>query len=167
MKQYKTPACKNCPVINQCTRNTKSRGKVIERTEYANYVDKNREIVTKRQHLYKRRQEIVEHPYGTIKRQWGYNYIVTKKGIERASADVGFMFIAYNFRRLLNIIGKDAFRNYLTSIVLSFFAIFVLIKRKISHFMAIKKILNIYLKGIKNTLNYYIFGNILITNAGF
>jgi len=69
MKQYKTPACKNCPVINQCTRNTKGRGRVIERTEYADYIDKNREIVTKRQHLYKRRQEIVEHPYGTIKRQ--------------------------------------------------------------------------------------------------
>ncbi len=35
---------------------------VIERTEYADYVDKNRESVTKRQHTYKRRQQIVEHP---------------------------------------------------------------------------------------------------------
>jgi len=48
-----------------------------------------------KEHLYKRRQAIVEHPYGTLKRQWGFNYILTKKGIEHASADVGFMFIAY------------------------------------------------------------------------
>ena len=28
---------------------------------------------------YYRRQAIVEHPYATIKRQWGYSYILTKK----------------------------------------------------------------------------------------
>ncbi|MBK6612506.1 MAG: hypothetical protein IPG29_17160 [Sphingobacteriales bacterium] len=45
--------------------------------------------------MYKLRQQIVEHPYGTIKRQWGYSYIITKRGIERAAADVGG---AYNDR---------------------------------------------------------------------
>jgi DNA replication protein DnaC len=29
----------------------------------------------------------VEHPYGTIKRQWGYSYILTRKGINRASLE--------------------------------------------------------------------------------
>ena len=53
---------------------------------------------------YAHRQAIVEHPYGIIKRQWGFNYIMTKKTIKRASADVGFIFISYNLRRLLNIV---------------------------------------------------------------
>ena len=51
---------------------------------------------------YAHRQAIVEHPYGIIKRQWGFNYIMTKKTIKRASADVGFIFISYNLRRLLD-----------------------------------------------------------------
>ena len=62
---------------------------------------------------YKKRQAIVEHPYGTIKRQWGFSYIMTKKTIQRASADVGFMMIAYNLRRLINIIGIRQFKEYL------------------------------------------------------
>ena len=52
---------------------------------------------------YQRQQAIVEHPYDIIKRQWGFNYIMTKKTIKRTSADVGFIFISYNLRRLLNI----------------------------------------------------------------
>ncbi len=53
---------------------------------------------------YKQRQAIVEHPYGTIKRQWGFSYIMTKKTKQRAEADVGLIFTAYNLRRLMTII---------------------------------------------------------------
>jgi len=37
---------------------------------------------------------------------------MTKKTIKRASADVGLMFTAYNLRRILNIIGKEAFTRF-------------------------------------------------------
>ncbi|MFT6383822.1 MAG: hypothetical protein ACJAQR_000646 [Bacteroidia bacterium] len=42
-----------------------------------------------------------------MKRQWAFDHIVTKKSIKLASADVGFIFIAYNLRRIINIIGID------------------------------------------------------------
>jgi hypothetical protein len=35
-----------------------------------------------------------------------FNYIITKRSIERASADAGFMMTHYNLRRLMNIIGN-------------------------------------------------------------
>ena len=70
-----------------------------------------------KEHLYKRRQAIVEHPYGTIKRQWGFSYILTKKGIKRASSDVGFMLIAYNLRRIGNILTSDLLKEYLRMLV--------------------------------------------------
>ena len=38
---------------------------------------------------------------------------MTKKGMKRASADVGFMFIAYNLRRIINIIGPDMLKKFL------------------------------------------------------
>jgi hypothetical protein len=42
-----------------------------------------------------------------MKRQWGFDHIITKKSMKRASADVGFIFIAYNLRRIINIVGID------------------------------------------------------------
>ncbi|MBK8712109.1 MAG: hypothetical protein IPL97_09600 [Niastella sp.] len=43
-----------------------------------------------------------------------------KKGIKRASADVGLMFVAYNLRRLMNIIDKNSFQKFLKELVLLF-----------------------------------------------
>jgi hypothetical protein len=34
------------------------------------------------------------NPFSRIKQQWGFSYILSKQGINRASADAGFMFIA-------------------------------------------------------------------------
>ena len=68
---------------------------------------------------------VVEHPYGIIKRQWGFYYIMTKKTIKRASADVGMMFTAFNLRRLINIIGKNEFKKYLEGLILICFSIFL------------------------------------------
>jgi transposase len=113
-KQYKTKACRKCPMHSQCTRSKKQR--LIQRSEYADYYERNRINTIDKEHLYKRRQTIVEHPYGTIKRQWGFSYILTKKGIKRASSDVGLMFIAYNLRRIGNILTIDVLKEYLKAI---------------------------------------------------
>ncbi|NRA11971.1 MAG: IS1182 family transposase, partial [Crocinitomicaceae bacterium] len=76
-------------------------------------VDANRDV-------YRKRQAIVEHPYGVIKRQWGFYYIMTKKGINRASADVGLIFTAYNLRRIFNLIGQNELKEFLKELHLSF-----------------------------------------------
>lgn len=102
-KRYTTKACKTCSEKDQCSKAT--YGKAIQRSEYQQLIDANKERVQQNESYYKQRQAIVEHPYGTIKRQWGFSYIMTKKTMERASADVGLMMIAYNLRRLISIIG--------------------------------------------------------------
>ena len=117
-KQYKTRSCKSCPVHSKCTRS--KNGRVIQRTSFAEYYEKNRKNFQEKERLYKRRQAIVEHPYGTLKRQWGFSYILTKKGMNRASSDVGLMFIAYNLRRIGNILTRDQLMKYLR-ILLSLF----------------------------------------------
>ena len=117
-KHYKTNACGSCPARELCTKNKK--GRLIERSEFAPYIEINRLNIERNADIYKKRQSIVEHPYGTIKRQWGFDHILTKKGIKRASADVGFMFIAYNLRRLMNIIDKGMFTKFLQELALLF-----------------------------------------------
>ena len=118
-KHYKTNACSICAARNLCTKNKK--GRLIERSEYAPYIEINRLNIESNADVYKQRQSIVEHPYGTIKRQWGFDHILTKKGIKRASADVGLMFIAYNTRRLINILGKNKLRKFFQELALLFF----------------------------------------------
>jgi len=83
--------------------------------------------------LYKRRQAIVEHPYGTLKRQWGFSYILTKKGITRASSDVGLMFVAYNLRRIGNILTRDQLKEYLRILLSLFLAISAFIRDHLTH----------------------------------
>jgi transposase len=111
VKHYKTNACANCAALALCTKNKK--GRLLERSEYQTYIEQNKRNIENNNGIYKKRQAIVEHPYGIIKRQWGFYYISTKKGIGRAGADVGLMFTAYNLRRLINIIDKNMFKKFL------------------------------------------------------
>lgn len=121
VKHYKTNKCQSCPVKDLCTKN--ANGRLLERSEYAPYIEQNKHNIDAYPETYKKRQEIVEHPYGIIKRQWGFNYIMTKKTIKRASADVGLIFTAFNLRRLINIIGKNEFKKYLGGLILSAFGL--------------------------------------------
>ncbi len=117
-KQYKTKACQSCPVRDECTKS--KNGKIIHRSEYQPAVEQNKINIQADPDLYKQRQALVEHPFGTMKRQWGFDHIMTKKTKKHASADVGFIFIAYNLRRLINIIGIKPLTELFNSICLLF-----------------------------------------------
>src|SRR5690606_682655 len=122
IKHYKTQACLSCEYFNRCTKNAK--GRLIERTQHADLIDDNRKRINQNKELYRKRQAIVEHPFGTIKRQWDFYYVMTKKSIKNASADVGIIFIAYNLRRILNLINQNQLKSYLKSFVLLFLLLF-------------------------------------------
>ena len=57
------------------------------------------------QHL-RKRNTVVEHPYGTVKRWHGAGYLLTK-GKQKAAAEMGLSFLAYNFRRVVNLLGVN------------------------------------------------------------
>lgn len=126
VKHYKTSACSDCPVKNLCTNN--KEGRLIERSQHAQYIEQNKLNIEANKELYKKRQSIVEHPYGVIKRQWGFYYIMTKKGKKRASADVGCMFIAYNLRRIMNILDQDVLKKFFQELVFLFLKIQLTVK---------------------------------------
>jgi len=107
-------------IANLCTNNTRGRGRAIEPSEFQHYVDQNKKNIEANPETYKKRQAIIEHTYGIIKRQWGFYYITTKRGIKRASADVGLMVTCFNLRRLFNLIEKNVFFNYLKKLALIF-----------------------------------------------
>jgi transposase len=118
VKHYKTNACLSCEFFERCTKNKK--GRLIERSEHADLIFENKQRMDANKQLYRKRQAIVEHPYGVIKRQWGFYYVATKKGINRAAADVGLIFVAYNLRRIFNLIGQNELKKFLKELSLLF-----------------------------------------------
>jgi transposase len=150
-KRYTTTACKTCPAKPECSKAI--CGKAIQRSEFQELVDNNKKRITQNKELYRKRQQIVEHPYGTIKRQWGFSYILTKKGINRASADVGLIMTAYNIRRIINIVGLKTLREYLKTVVSFILEKMALLKVKLSNKSSfvnqLKNMKPILFKGLK------------------
>jgi transposase len=114
VKHYKTTACKTCLVKSNCTRN--KNGRLIERSQYAAATQANAERVKREKEKYSLRQQIVEHPFGTIKRQWGFDYLLLK-GLRKNEAEFGLIFTVYNLRRIFTILGITEFRKRLQALL--------------------------------------------------
>ena len=110
VKHYKTSACMSCQAKVQCTVNPK--GRFIERSKYADAIDNNAKRLNKNFQKYQARQCIIEHVFGTIKRQWGFDHILLK-GIKKNDGEFGLMYFIYNFRRLINILGAGRLKKLL------------------------------------------------------
>ncbi|MBW6490688.1 MAG: hypothetical protein K0B15_05775, partial [Lentimicrobium sp.] len=50
------------------------------------------------------RQQLAEHPWGTMKRQWGFDHVLVK-GKEKVLGEVSLVFTAYNLTRVLALVG--------------------------------------------------------------
>ena len=100
-KTYRTDACKNCPLKNQCTKLPK---RIIHRSEYQDAVDINNNNIKQNPQYYKRRQAIVEHPFGTIKRHFGFTHTLLK-GLQKVNGEMNLIMFCYNFMRTKNILG--------------------------------------------------------------
>lgn len=111
VKHYKTKACLNCTLFERCTRN--KTGRFIERSEHMDLIDANKKRMQENMEVYRKRQAIVEHPFGVIKRQWDFYYVMTKKTMKHASADVGLIFTSYNLRRIFNLIDQNLLKKFL------------------------------------------------------
>ena len=109
--------------------------KKMERSEHADLMEANKKRMDANKELYRKRQAIVEHPYGIIKRQWGFYFISTKKGIKRAAADVGLIFVAYNLRRIFNLIDKNELKKFLKELALLFHKFIALLKQFLAPLM--------------------------------
>ncbi|MFN9883479.1 MAG: transposase, partial [Bacteroidota bacterium] len=105
-KKYRTPKCNTCAVKHLCT-GRKKGGREIERSEYAGAVEANKRRYEANKALYRKRQELNEHIFGTIKRKWGYSY-TDLRGLEKVNGEHSLIALVYNLRRTITILGtKD------------------------------------------------------------
>jgi transposase len=102
-KRYTTPDCKFCKNRHKCTQ-SKQNGRAIDRSEYAEMIEANAKRVNENPGYYRQRQQITEHPFGTLKRQRGYTH-TNLRGKEKVLGEVGLLFIGYNLTRCVTILG--------------------------------------------------------------
>ncbi|MBV2195151.1 MAG: transposase, partial [Flavobacterium sp.] len=69
-KRYTGSDCKHFERRLCCT--TSSNGRYIDRSEYADTLEANTERVKSNPDYYRKRQQITEHMFGTLKRQRGF-----------------------------------------------------------------------------------------------
>ena len=91
----------------RCTRN--KRGRYMFRGEFDNAVDRLRARLSsfEGKEKVRLRRMLAEHPFGTIKRAFNQGYLLMK-GLRKVKGEVGFTMLAYNMRRVLNILGPKA-----------------------------------------------------------
>ncbi len=102
-KKYRTSACKSCIALKLCTAKADAK-REIERSEYAQATELNNKNYKEQYQLYRKRQEINEHIFGTIKRVWGY-YYTNLKGLEKVNGESSLIMTVYNIKRTITILG--------------------------------------------------------------
>ncbi len=115
-QRYNTSKCKTCELQPQCTKST-TNGRNIDRSEFAADVEQNNKRVKENPAYYKQRQQLAEHPWGTLKRQRGFDYVLTR-GKKNVLGEVSLVFIGYNLSRLMQITeGINALKELIKSFI--------------------------------------------------
>ena len=96
---YEAKQCRDCPLLGRCTKGKYRKFKVSIHKEA---MDGLRERNRANPKLYAKRRALAEHPFGTIK-EWGADLLC--RGLELAKAETRLSFWAYNFKRVINVLG--------------------------------------------------------------
>lgn len=123
VKHYKTKACNGCVLRQACTKN--KMGRLIERSEYQPYITRNNKRVEKDPDYYRQRQQLIEHQFGTLKRQRGFDYTLLC-GKDQVLAEVALSFICYNLGRTVSILDFPETLRRLKALIYQNFSIFLL-----------------------------------------
>ena len=112
-KIYTGTNCSSCPYLDKCTKSI--NGRSIKRNTKEDSIPKVDSSNPAYIELYKLRKTLVEHPFGTIKRALGFTHVYIK-GLDRTSSWASSVFLAYNFKRAINILGFRKLMEAFTSI---------------------------------------------------
>ena len=116
-KHYKTKACKHCPIKTQCT--NQKYGRVLQRSQHQDAIDRNNDRLMQHPDYYRNRQQIIEHQFGTLKRQWHLDHTLVKTK-PLVLTEIAIAFTAYNLRRSLSILGLTELIRRLKAVFDSF-----------------------------------------------
>ncbi|MCW8829906.1 MAG: IS1182 family transposase [Gammaproteobacteria bacterium] len=99
--RYWSSTCQTCPIKSQCTTGKERR---VTRWEHEEVLDVMQARLDKAPDIMRIRRSTVEHPFGTLKAWMGATHF-TMKTKKRVSTEMSLHVLAYNLKRVMNILG--------------------------------------------------------------
>ena len=101
LKYYRASGCKACALKSRCTRNQGNR--TITREANEHLMEAMAQRMKAQPAKFKLRKTLAEHPFGTIKRWFGYTHFLLK-GLPKVRCEWSLTTLAYNLKRVLNLV---------------------------------------------------------------
>jgi transposase len=101
LHRYWASVCRQCPLKAKCTSGKERR---MSRWEHEEVLDAAQTRLNQNPDMMRIRRTTVEHPFGTFKAWLGSTQYHTKT-IDRVSTEMSLHVLAYNMKRMMNIIG--------------------------------------------------------------
>jgi len=101
LQYYRASGCKACALKSRCTRNKTNR--TITREANEHLMEAMAARMQAQPEKFKLRKTLAEHPFGTIKRWFGYTHFLLK-GLPKVQCEWSLTTLAYNLKRVLNLV---------------------------------------------------------------
>lgn len=105
IKNYRTRACSGCVLRARCTRN--KEGRKITRWVDEHITEETERRLRQHRTLFAQRKALAEHPFGTMKRGMDQGYFLLR-GLPKVRAEFSLTVLAYNLKRVFNLVGVPA-----------------------------------------------------------
>jgi transposase len=103
LRDEATSACRACPLTPQGTRH--NGGRRLTRLVDEHLVEEMDERVCCRPEVMKQRKQLVEHPFGTMKRWWDVGYFLRRER-EKVRTEFSVTVLSYDLRRVLTLVER-------------------------------------------------------------
>jgi len=113
---HNAKACRSCEHRDFCVPKNSNK-RVLRRWPHNDALDRAQDKYAKQSELYKLRQQIVEHVFGTIKRTMDSGYLLLRTR-RKAEGEMALVFTGYNLKRAHAILGFDKIMETLDTLAL-------------------------------------------------
>lgn len=110
LRYYYTKSCQSCPLRDKCTED--KGGRRIGRSVNAEVLERMEARMKEEPEIGAQRKQLVEHPFGTIKRWFDQEFFLLK-GLEKVKTEISLSVLSYNLKRVMNIIGIKRLMQYM------------------------------------------------------
>lgn len=104
LKYYRASGCQTCALKSRCTRNKANR--TITREANEHLMEAMAQRMQEQPEKFKLRKTLAEHPFGTIKRYFGYTHFLLK-GLPKVQCEWSLTTLVYNLKRVLNLVSFE------------------------------------------------------------
>jgi transposase len=102
--------CDACALRSRCL-SAKTPTRTVCRWEHEDVIERHRARMKDAAAKMRRRAELAEHPFGTLKCRAGYRHFLVR-GFDKVRGEWSLMALCYNFSRVLNIVGLERLIAY-------------------------------------------------------